>query len=101
AAIDVLGLPLEPCLGALADMSPPRGRGARTTFHVPGGSILLIDESYNANPASMRAALVAMATVPREAFPRRIAVMGDMLELGEAAAEFHRGLNAAVDAAGV
>ena len=47
-------------------------------------AVLLIDESYNANPASMRAALAAMATTPREAFPRRIAVLGDMLELGDA-----------------
>ena len=100
AVLDALGLPLEPCLAALAGISVPRGRGARTTFAVPGGSILLIDESYNANPASMRAALAAMATVPRQAYPRRVAVLGDMLELGGNAAEFHRGLKAAVDAAG-
>jgi UDP-N-acetylmuramoyl-tripeptide--D-alanyl-D-alanine ligase len=100
AVLDVLGLPLETCLAPLADVSVPRGRGARTTFHVPGGDILLIDESYNGNPGSMHAALVAMATVPRKSFPRRIAVLGEMLELGAHAAEFHRGLKAAVDAAG-
>jgi UDP-N-acetylmuramoyl-tripeptide--D-alanyl-D-alanine ligase len=100
AVLDVLGLPLETCLAPLAHITVPRGRGARTTFAVPGGSILLIDESYNANPASMRAALAAMSTVPRQAHPRRIAVLGDMLELGSRAAEFHRGLKDAVDAAG-
>ena len=101
AVLDTLGLPLDSCLAALSEIAAPRGRGARTTFPVPGGSLLLIDESYNANPASMRAALAAMATVPRHAFPRRIAVLGDMLELGPHVAEFHRGLKAAVDAAGV
>ena len=100
AVLDILGLPLDICLAPLVDISTPRGRGARTTLHVPGGAILLIDESYNGNPGSMRAALIAMATVPREAFPRRIAVLGEMLELGPRAAEFHRGLKAAVDGAG-
>ena len=63
--------------------------------------ILLIDESYNANPASVRAALAAMATTPREEFPRRIAVLGDMLELGDAARGAAPRPKEAVDAAGV
>lgn len=100
AVLDVLGVAPE-TLAALSGVAAPQGRGARTTFAVPGGSVLLIDESYNANPASMRAALAALATVPREGFARRIAVMGDMLELGPAAGEFHQGLKDAVDAAGV
>jgi UDP-N-acetylmuramoyl-tripeptide--D-alanyl-D-alanine ligase len=66
-----------------------------------GGPILLIDESYNANPASMRSALAAMATVPRDRFPRRIAVLGDMLELGDDAIRLHEALNEPVDAAEV
>jgi UDP-N-acetylmuramoyl-tripeptide--D-alanyl-D-alanine ligase len=49
----------------------------------------------------MRAALAAMATSPRESHPRRVAVLGDMLELGEASPDLHRGLKDAVDAAGV
>jgi UDP-N-acetylmuramoyl-tripeptide--D-alanyl-D-alanine ligase len=100
ATLDMLGVAPE-SLAVLAEVAAPQGRGARTTFAVDGGSVLLIDESYNANPASMRAALAALATVPREAFARRIAVMGDMLELGTAAGEFHQGLKDAVDAAGV
>jgi UDP-N-acetylmuramoyl-tripeptide--D-alanyl-D-alanine ligase len=101
AALDVAGVPVEPALAALARVAAAPGRGARTTFTVPGGSVLLIDESYNANPASMRAALATLATVPRAAFARRIAVMGEMLELGPAAGDFHQRLKDAVDAAGV
>ena len=88
-------------LAALARVSAPQGRGARTVLDAPGGRILLIDESYNANPASMQAALAAMATTPRADFPRRVAVLGDMLELGDASGDLHRGLKEAVDAAGV
>jgi UDP-N-acetylmuramoyl-tripeptide--D-alanyl-D-alanine ligase len=101
AALQALGAEAMRCLPALAKFTAARGRGARTLLDAEGGQILLIDESYNANPASMRAALAAMATTPREAFARRIAVLGDMLELGEGAAELHRGLKEAVDAAGV
>jgi UDP-N-acetylmuramoyl-tripeptide--D-alanyl-D-alanine ligase len=102
AAVEALGADAMRCLPALVRAAAPAGRGARTLLETPGGGrILLIDESYNANPASMRAALAAMATVPRGDFPRRIAVLGDMLELGEAAADLHRGLNEAVDAAGI
>ncbi len=101
ALLDVAGVPVEPALASLARVAAAPGRGARTTFAVPGGAVLLIDESYNANPASMRAALATLATVPREAFARRIAVMGEMLELGPAAGEFHQRLKDAVDAAGV
>jgi UDP-N-acetylmuramoyl-tripeptide--D-alanyl-D-alanine ligase len=88
------------CLPGLARISAPVGRGARALLDAPGGQILLIDESYNANPASVRAALAAMASTPREAFPRRVAVLGDMLELGDASESLHRGLREAIDAAG-
>ncbi len=86
---------------ALAELAPPPGRGARDLLQVAGGQVLLIDESYNANPASMRASLATLATVARDKFPRRIAVLGDMLELGPSAAELHKGLLDAVIAAGV
>ena len=102
AALQAVRADAMRCLRALVGASAPAGRGARRVLEVPGGGrILLIDESYNANPASMRAALAAVATVPRDDFPRRIAVLGDMLELGQASADLHRGLGAAVDAAGI
>jgi len=102
AALTALRADPMRCLPALVGIAVPAGRGARTLLEAPGGGrILLIDESYNANPASVRAALTAVATVPRADFPRRIAVLGDMLELGEASADLHRGLKEAVDAAGI
>jgi UDP-N-acetylmuramoyl-tripeptide--D-alanyl-D-alanine ligase len=100
AALDAVGAPLDQALAALGSLLPPPGRGARSVFAVPGGEILLIDESYNANPASMRAALATLSTVDRSKFPRRIAILGDMLELGPTAAQLHRDLFHAVEDAG-
>jgi UDP-N-acetylmuramoyl-tripeptide--D-alanyl-D-alanine ligase len=101
ATLGAAGADAMRCLAGLARASAPAGRGARTLLDAPDGQILLIDESYNANPASVPAALAAMASTPREAYARRVAVLGDMLELGEASERLHRGLKEAVDAAGV
>lgn len=101
AALDALGVDVEKGISALADVRATKGRGERREVSVPGGSILVIDESYNANPASMCSALAAMATVPRARFPRRIAVLGDMLELGENSGDLHAALKDPVDAAEV
>jgi UDP-N-acetylmuramoyl-tripeptide--D-alanyl-D-alanine ligase len=101
AAIDAIGANVEKALSVLADLQPPSGRGARSVLHIEGGEALLIDESYNANPASMRAALATLASVPRQKFSRRIAVLGDMLELGSDAPALHEGLKEAVEDAGI
>ncbi len=101
AAIDALGGDPGIALQVLSRLAPPGGRGARSTLTIDGGNALLIDESYNANPASMKAALATLGAIPRQSFPRRIAVLGDMLELGGDAAALHVQLKAAVDAAGV
>lgn len=101
ATLKSLGVDAATALEALGGLSAPPGRGARAELAVAGGTALLIDESYNANPASMRAALAVLASVPRQRFRRRIAVMGDMLELGTEASALHAGLKDAVDAAGV
>jgi len=100
AAIDAAGADVQEALPALAALAPPPGRGSRTELPLAGGKVLLIDESYNANPASMRAALAVLGTVPRSAFPSRIAVLGDMLELGAQERTHHVALKDAVDAAG-
>ena len=80
----------------LEDFAPVAGRGARRLIQVPGGTALLLDESYNGNPASIRAALAVLHLQPAR---RRIAVLGDMLELGDAARGEHRALGADVAAA--
>ena len=102
-AAALLALDIRPAevLPALAHISPPPGRGARTLLRVGDGEVLLIDESYNASPASVRAALATLGTTPRTHYSRRVAVLGDMLELGPRAAELHLGLKEAIDAAGV
>ncbi len=104
AALEALGHDFEStihAIGALEHFGAPAGRGARETLMGQGGSILLADESYNANPASMRAALAAIALVPRTKFGRRVAVLGDMLELGERSGQLHGDLAEAVAEAGI
>ncbi len=77
---------------ALAAVKPASGRGEQHVLHAPGGTVLLIDESYNANPASMRAALALLGQASIEKGGRRIAVLGDMLELGPMGPKLHRDL---------
>ena len=83
---------------ALAEMGGLKGRGARHGIAVPGGKALLIDESYNANPASMRATLAQLGQTPSA---RRIAVLGSMKELGDFGPQFHAALAEPVLAADV
>ena len=82
AAAALAGADLALAALALNELKPAAGRGARTTLRLPGGSALLIDESYNANPASMAAAIALLGQAPIGPRGRRIAVLGDMLELG-------------------
>jgi UDP-N-acetylmuramoyl-tripeptide--D-alanyl-D-alanine ligase len=92
AAASLAGADLALAALALADLQPAQGRGTRTTLNLPGGEALLIDESYNANPASMRAALALLGQAEIGPMGRRVAVLGDMLELGDLAAAMHRDL---------
>jgi UDP-N-acetylmuramoyl-tripeptide--D-alanyl-D-alanine ligase len=89
AAALVAGADLALAALALNRLQPARGRGTRINLQVPGGSALLIDESYNANPASVRAALELLGQAPVGPRGRRIAVLGDMLELGPAGPMLH------------
>lgn len=101
AAVEALGADLALAALALGDLTPPSGRGARQVLHAPAGPFTLIDESYNGNPASMRAAIENLGRMPVSGRGRRIAVLGDMLELGETAPELHKGLADAVTGNGI
>jgi UDP-N-acetylmuramoyl-tripeptide--D-alanyl-D-alanine ligase len=77
---------------ALVDLKPVSGRGAPIEIDVAGGTALIIDESYNANPASVDAALALLGQATLGSRGRRIAVLGDMLELGPKGPALHRAL---------
>lgn len=96
AAVEALGADLALAALALGDLKPPVGRGAQQKLEAPGGYFTLIDESYNANPASVRAAIENLGRIPATGRGRRIAVLGDMLELGPTAPELHRELAEAI-----
>jgi UDP-N-acetylmuramoyl-tripeptide--D-alanyl-D-alanine ligase len=98
-AVEALGGDLAQAGLALADLPGIKGRGERHRIAVGGGEALLIDESYNANPASMAATLKTFGAL--SVAGRRIAVLGGMKELGEGSDDFHAGLAGPVEEAGV
>jgi UDP-N-acetylmuramoyl-tripeptide--D-alanyl-D-alanine ligase len=101
AATVLVGADLALAALALSEFQPASGRGTRFEIELPEGNALLIDESYNANPASVSAALNVLGQAKVGARGRRIAVLGDMLELGPAGPDLHRGLADAAKAANI
>ncbi|MBL8575851.1 MAG: UDP-N-acetylmuramoylalanyl-D-glutamyl-2,6-diaminopimelate--D-alanyl-D-alanine ligase [Mesorhizobium sp.] len=91
-AADLAGADVEKVAEALSTLSAEAGRGKRHVLRHPEGPITLIDESYNANPASMKAAISLLDATPVTGGGRRIAVLGDMLELGAHSQALHSGL---------
>ncbi len=99
AAVEAVGGDVGLAGLALADMGGLKGRGQRHWLRVDGGEALLIDESYNANPASMAATLKSLGA--ETGVERRIAVLGPMRELGSQANQLHAALASIVVAADV
>ena len=97
AAVDAVGGDLALAGLGLAELGGLAGRGARFTVPVAGGEALVIDESYNANPSSMRATLAVLAA---ETATRKLAVLGEMRELGAASPSYHAALAEPILAAG-
>jgi UDP-N-acetylmuramoyl-tripeptide--D-alanyl-D-alanine ligase len=97
-AAKAFGIDLDLAAGALASFSAQPGRGERLQLSIESGPFTLIDETYNANPASVRAAIALAGALPLPGKGRRIAVLGDMLELGANSAAMHAELAADIAA---
>ncbi|HYD06151.1 MAG TPA: UDP-N-acetylmuramoyl-tripeptide--D-alanyl-D-alanine ligase [Reyranella sp.] len=100
AVAEALGADLSEAAATLAEVKASPGRGARRWLKFGSGTIELLDESYNANPASMRAMLAVLARTEPAPGGRRLLAMGDMRELGDRADELHAGLADAVAVSG-
>ena len=92
AAADLVGAELEAAAHALEHLRAFDGRGVATRIEAPFGAFLLVDDAYNANPASMAAAFSTLAARNPGLGGRRIAALGDMLELGPDERAYHSGL---------
>jgi UDP-N-acetylmuramoyl-tripeptide--D-alanyl-D-alanine ligase len=100
AVVEALGGDFGKAAATLAEVKALPGRGLRRRLKFGAGTIELLDESYNANPASVRAMLAVLARTQPAVGGRRVLALGDMRELGEGADAYHAGLADAVAASG-
>ena len=99
AAVHEAGADMAAAAAAMAELQAPAGRGSRRTVRLADGSFEILDESYNASPPAMRAAFETLMLANPCPGGRRIAVLGDMRELGTGGPALHAGLaDALVDA---
>ena len=101
AAVAGLGANLDAAAAALGDVAIARGRGRRHRIATAAGEYVVIDDSYNASPASMRAAFEVLGAAHPQGTGRRLAVLGDMLELGGDSERLHAGLARNLESADV
>jgi UDP-N-acetylmuramoyl-tripeptide--D-alanyl-D-alanine ligase len=99
AAVEALGGDVAQAAGDLNDMKPPPGRGARSSIALSGGTFDVIDESYNASPASVAALIEALNATRKRG--RVMLALGDMLELGDQTDALHADLAIPITAAGI
>jgi UDP-N-acetylmuramoyl-tripeptide--D-alanyl-D-alanine ligase len=100
AVVEALGADVVQAAATLAGVAASPGRGARRVLKFGKGTLELLDESYNANPVSVRAMLAVLARTEPTKGGRRLLALGDMRELGEGADAYHAGLADAVSASG-
>jgi len=100
-AVRAVGGDIGTAARALAQLAPVKGRGQRRRIQLARGTFTLIDESYNASPVAVEAALQVLARTDPGVGGRRIVVLGDMLELGDRGAHLHTTLAEPLKAAGV
>ena len=102
ACVQAAGASVEQAARALRTVAPVAGRGVRHRLPIQGGAYELIDESYNASPAAVSAAIKTLGeTAPSAPDGRRLVVLGDMLELGDEAPRWHAELAGDLEAAGI
>lgn len=102
-AVKLMGGDMVKAMTALHDIEPPAGRGKRELLNIGDANnpVTLIDESYNASPVAMQAAFKVMALIDPGRGGRRIAILGDMYELGNDSVKMHRDLELPLKAAGI
>ena len=101
SVLKAIHLPLHPAIKHLKTFTNVAGRGQVSTISIEKKHILLIDDSYNANPTSMKAALATLKDIADPSKVRILAILGEMYEIGENSMQEHANLASSVESSGV